>query len=177
MKIRHLFLTLFSLICFSTVAQQDAFQEQIIMYLDETGNRAQYSEIYDGVFVVLQKNFKEEVPEEVWVDISGDKETRLDALRETLAGTYRNYFSEAEIAAINEFYTSPAARQMDANSSALTEKQEEEVATFNNSELGKKMVLKRTTLSEDAKLLAEDWRKTIFIDKMGTLVKLGYRNQ
>jgi hypothetical protein len=175
MKIRFLILTLFFTICFSAVAQDDPFQEDIITYLNNNGTREQYSGAYDSMFDVLKQQFSaSNVPDSVWKDLQKDKDKSLDEIVKFLTFAYRNHFTRDEINEMNSFFQTDAARQMVKDPSALNDTDQQEISRFYDSELGKKIEEKRPDLTKDIVEISEHWSRDLFSEKMSKLVKLGY---
>lgn len=175
MKIRFLFLTLFLSFCFSANAQIDAFQEDIIDYLNNNGTRGQYSAAYESMFDVLKKQFEvSNVPEPVYTELKLGKEKSLDEIVKLLSFAYRKHFTREEINAMNTFYKSDAAKQMIIDPSVLSETQNKEVYAFMNGELGKKIDTKQPDLSKDIAEISGFWSRDLFSETMSVLVKKGY---
>ena len=55
---RSIFLTVFSLVCFTGIAQVDEFQKDIIAYLNVNGTQQQYDQAYEDMFDVLKGTSK-----------------------------------------------------------------------------------------------------------------------
>ena len=128
---RSIFLTLFSLICFSVVAQVDDFQQDIINYLNINGTYQQYTDAYVGTFNALKRNFKKaNVPEKVWEELKTDKEKSMKELISFLSFAYRKHFTENDIVLMTAFYKTEAAQTMLVNPKTLTEAQNEEIKVF-----------------------------------------------
>ena len=175
MKIRFLFLTLFFTFCYSTLAQDDTFQEDIITYLNSNGTRDQYSDAYDNMFDVLKKQFAvSNVPDSVWKDLQKDKEKSMDDIVNFLSFAYRNHFSHDEINTMNEFFSTDAAKQMMNDPSQLTEEQNEKVSAFYTGDLGRKIEEKRPDLTKDIGEISEHWSRDLFAAKMKSLIEKGY---
>jgi len=178
MKIRTLFLTIFSLICFSVSSQVDSFQQDIVNLLNVNGAEKQYSEAYDKIIVVIQTQFSgSKVPEAVWKGIMKGK--KKDIEEGILFGgfAYRKYFSEENISKMTAFFKTDAGKQFVKDSTLLTPDQEKEVASFYKSSAGKKIKKTEKALALDMKKVVADWRKEIFVTTMTTLINKGYTPQ
>lgn len=172
---RSIFLTLFSLICFSVTAQVDDFQQDIINYLNINGTYHQYTDAYVGTFDVLKKNFKTaNVPEKVWEELKTDKEKSMKELISFLSFAYRKHFTHEEINTMTNFYKTKAAQQMIAQDGILTNSDNAEIKQFFESDLGKKIEQKRLELSEEIAIILRHWKRDLFAAKMSILVKKGY---
>jgi len=172
---RSIFLTLFSLICFSVVAQVDAFQKDIIEYLNVKGTHREYNETYIGVLDAVKKNFKaSNVPENVWEEMQTDKDKDLEELIFFMSFAYRKHFTQKEINSMTNFYKTDAAQRMIAQYESLTDKDNTEITAFFESELGKKITQKQPELATDIKEISTQWKSDLFVKKMSFLVKKGY---
>ena len=128
---RSIYLTFFSLICFSVTAQVDDFQQDIINYLNINGTYQQYTDAYVGTFNALKRNFKKaNVPEKVWEELKTDKEKSMKELISFLSFAYRKHFTENDIVLMTAFYKTEAAQTMLVNPKTLTEAQNEEIKVF-----------------------------------------------
>ncbi|MBT8261727.1 MAG: DUF2059 domain-containing protein [Bacteroidia bacterium] len=175
MKIRFLFLTLFFTFCFSSIGQEDPFQQDIIEYLNNNGTRDQYSGAFESMFDVLKQQFSaSEVPQSVWKELQNDKEKSLDEIVNLLTFAYRNHFTHDEINTMNEFFSTDAGKQMLKDPSQLSTAQNDEISTFFKSDIGIKIEEKKPELSKDIMEISEHWSRDLFAAKMKNLIELGY---
>ncbi|MDC8004475.1 DUF2059 domain-containing protein [Aureisphaera galaxeae] len=162
-------------ICFSLQAQVDDYQQDIINYLSINGTYEQYSAAYDDMFTVLKKQFETaNVPESKWKELKEDKNKSLEEVVRFLSFAYRKHFTQDEIKKMYEVYNSKAAQEMLAKQGTLTRNEDKEVDAFFESDLGKKIVAKRSELSEDIGEISGHWSRDLFAAKMSNLVKSGY---
>jgi len=174
LKTQYFFLTLFLGLCFTTTAQVDDFQKEIIDYLNMNGTRDQYREAYDGVFPVLSKNFSEHnIPEEAWQQLKTDKEAQVDAVIDLLAYAYRNNFTREQIQAFTQFYSTETAQKL-VQGAELSETESQQVTAFFEGPMGQVMQAKRTALAADIETVSAEWSKELFMKKMQRLIKNGY---
>jgi len=176
MKVCALILTVFLTNYFSVNAQVDSFDAKILHYLDINGTDEQYIDAYDSMFVMLRKKYTGvDVPESFWAKIQSDRSEKVAEVKKMLAFAYRNNFTESDIDKMTVFYETETGQQLVANPRALSQTQNNKVAAFNNSEVGKKITEKRTSLTEDITKVSQDWSRDLFIDKMTALTKFGYK--
>ncbi len=172
---RSIFLTLFSLICFSAVAQVDAFQGDIIEYLNVKGTQQEYTETYVGVIDAVKKNFKSSnVPENEWEEMKLDKDKSMEDLIYFISFAYRKHFTQNEISSMTNFYNTEAAQRMIAEGEIFTDKDIAAIDAFFESELGKKVTAKQPELTIEIKKISTQWKSDLFVEKMSFLVKKGY---
>ena len=172
---RSIFLTLFSLICFSVVAQVDAFQQDIIEYLNVKGTYQEYTDAYVGVFDAVKKNFRSSnVPENEWEEMRSDKDKSMEDLIFYMSFAYRKHFTQSEINTMINFYNTEAAQRMITEDGTLSDKDNDEISAFFESELGKKITRKQPELTIDIKEISTQWKSDLFVEKMSFLVKKGY---
>lgn len=174
---RSIFLTVFSLVCFTGVAQIDAFQQDIIDYLNINGTQKQYAEAYDDMFQVLRQNFEtSNIPETVWTDLKSGKGKSMDEITEFLSFAYRKHFTQAEIKTMTDFYKTEAAQKMlNQTTGALSEAENGEITAYFDSEIAKKVESKLPELSVDISEISNHWSRDLFKEKMEALLNLGYR--
>jgi len=172
---RSFFLTLFSFVCFSVVGQVDAFQQDIINYLKINGTQQQYSGAYDEMFDVLKRNFASaNVPEKVWEELKTDKKESLEEVTNFLTFAYRKHFTQEEINAMMNFYSTSAAQKMVQQTGDLTEQDHQKIAAYYESDVAKKLDSKKAELAEDIAEISSHWSRDLFAAKMSELIKRGY---
>lgn len=175
MKVRSFFLTIFLTICFSTIAQVDDFQKNIIECLQINGTQMIYEKEYDNTLHLLYKQFKTaNAPESFWKELRSDRTKKVEDLIPNLAFAYRKHFNEDDIKVMNEFYRTESAQIWQGSSGHLTEEQQTEVNSFLESDTYKKMNAKENVLREDMDEIASYWKQELFAEKMRALVKSGY---
>lgn len=175
---RFFILTIFLTICFSVFGQVDSFQKIIIDCLYLNGTPAKYSKVYDQTLEILINRFETaNVPEDFWKELKTDKEEKINELIPFLAFAYRKHFNEEDIVLMTAFYKNEAAQTMLVNPKTLTEAQNEEIKVFLESDIGLKIETKQAELSTDITDIISHWKRDLFSEKMGTLVKSGYSPQ
>lgn len=173
MKIRFLFLTLFCTICFSLSAQVDAFQENIIAYLNSNGTEKEYSDAYEDMFDVIKKQFLN-VPDEVWSELKVGKEESVQDAIKFLAFAYRKHFTESDIEEMTNFYKTESAKKLVSESNDLTNEDNKNIDEFFQSDIGLKIASKTEELSADISVISDTWTRELFAEKMSALIKRGY---
>ena len=172
---RGFFLTIFLALSFSTVAQVDSYQRDIINYLTINGTVEQYGVAYDELFEVLKKQVASpDTPETFWKTLKEGKEESLDELIFLLSFAYRKHFTQDEIGELTKFYKTDAAQKMIFNSPNLTEEDNNIITDFYNSDVAKKVEVKHDDLSKDVSEASSTWSRELFSEKMGAIVKGGY---
>jgi len=175
---RFFILTGFLTICFSVFGQVDSFQKIIIDCLYLNGTPAKYSKVYNQTLEILINRFETaNVPEDFWKELKTDKEEKINELIPFLAFAYRKYFTENDIVLMTAFYKTEVAQTMLVNHKTLTEAQNEEIKVFLESDIGLKIEAKQAELSTDITDIIANWKRDLFSEKMGTLVKSGYSPQ
>lgn len=170
------FLTIFLLICFSSIAQVDDFQKEITEYLDINGTRMEYSILFYELFPLLERNFKDkDIPEEAWEELKQDEETQIDAAVSKLTFAYRKYLSREDIAKMTEFFSSDVGQKVVADK-PLTEEEDALYKEYLASDVSKKFDKNRKALSKDVDKITADWKKELMGAKIKQLVKGGYFN-
>jgi hypothetical protein len=173
MKIRLLLLTLFCSIYFPLSAQVDAFQENIIEYLNSNGTEIQYGDSYDELFNILKEQFLD-VPDKEWSELKVGKDESVQDVIKFLAFAYRKHFTESDIVEMTNFYKTESAKKLVSGSNDLTDEDQENINEFFKSDIGKKIESKRDALSIDIAEISNTWSRELFAEKMSALVKKGY---
>jgi hypothetical protein len=175
MKAGTFFLTVFLTICFSTIAQVDDFQENIIECLQKNGTKAIYEIEYDNTLNLLYKQFKSSnAPESFWKELRLDREKKVDNLIPDLAFAYRKHFNKDDIDIMNDFFGTETAQIWIDSPDNLTEEQQTQVDSFLKSDTGQKLRSKEFALRKDMDAIASHWKSELFAEKMRAMVKKGY---
>lgn len=167
-------LTVFSLVCFTSNAQIDDFQKEIIEYLNSNGTRSQYNSAFDEVFPLLKRNFEKfDIPEKEWDKLKEDKKTWIDKIVAELTFAYRGHFTRDDIKQMTAFYKSEAGKKM-VNKEKLTSQEQKEVDAYLNGKISKKVADNFDALSKDIETISTEWSRELFGAKMSQLIKDGY---
>ncbi len=178
MKIKSLFLTVFSLFCFSMMAQELSRQESIVKYLTINGTHAQYKSAYDQMFDVLEQQFKgANVPVEVWTEVKTKKPMAINQVVGMLASAYRENFSKEDINNLINFYSTGTGQQVLQDPTQLNKEQNQELANFHSSVTGQKMFEVRPKLEKDISQVSEYWSRDLYKSTLDALAAKGYQAQ
>lgn len=176
MKIKSLLLTVFSLFCFSMMAQELSRQESIIKYLTINGTHAQYESAYDQMFDVLAQQFKgANVPTEVWTEVKSKKPMAINQVVAMLASAYRDSFNKEDINNLIDFYSTGTGQQVLRDPTQLNKEQNQELANFHGSLTGTKMFEVRPKLEKDIAQISEYWSRDLYKSTMDALLAKGYQ--
>lgn len=175
---RAFILTIFLVLSISVSAQIDAYQQDIINYLNINGTNQQYSQAYDNMFEVLNERVAApDTPEKFWDKLKEGKDKSLEDLISIMAFAYRKHFTQAEILEMTTFYKTSAAQKMISNSPNITEEDTAIINAYFESEVAKKVDSVRDDLSVDVSNISEEWSRDLFKQKLGELSKAGYARQ
>jgi hypothetical protein len=174
MKVRALFLTLFLTICFS-VSAQDSYEKSITEYLTVNGSVQQYEGIYTKMFDLLKNHFsKSQISEATWQSLQSNKAESLQEIQKMLGFAYRNHFSENDIKKMTAFYSSDVGKQLSTNAAELSATQNQEVAEYNESTIGRKIAKEQQGLTKDVGLISSNWSRDLYMDKTNALKAKGF---
>ncbi len=175
MKIKSLLLTVFSLFCFSMMAQELTRQESIVKYLTINGTHAQYNSAYDQMFDVLEQQYKgANVPAAVWTEVKSQKPMVVNQVVGMLASAYRESFNKGEINNLIAFYSSGTGQQVLQDPTKLTAEQNQELANFHGSITGQKMFDERPNLEKNIAQISEYWSRDLYKSTVDALSAKGY---
>ena len=176
MKIKSLLLTVFSLFCFSMMAQELTRQESIVKYLTINGTHAQYNSAYDQMFDVLEQQYKgANVPAEVWTEVKSQKPMVVNQVVSMLASAYRESFNKGDINNLIDFYSSGTGQQVLQDPTKLTTEQNQELANFHGSVTGQKMFDERPKLEKNIAQISEYWSRDLYKGTVDALSAKGYQ--
>jgi hypothetical protein len=124
---------------------------------------------------VLEEQFASaNVPKEFWQELQANKKKSLDEVIAFLTFAYRKHFTQQEIAQMYAFYKTEAAQKMMDQSAELSYEENEQLAVFYDSDVGKKVDAKRYELSQDITEISSHWSRELFAEKMKALLSAGY---
>ncbi|QIE59065.1 DUF2059 domain-containing protein [Rasiella rasia] len=175
MNIGRLFLTLFFTLSFIVCAFGQNFQEKIGEYLLINGTHTQYSNAYDQMFEMLERQFSNEnVPSSLWEELKKNKEVEVNNVLTLLGAAYQKNFTETDISEMLAFYKSEAGRQLVVDANTLSENQRAEVSQFFGSEVGQKIASVQKELAADVSQVSEFWSRDLFKATTEKLSAKGY---
>ncbi len=173
---RSIFLTVLISFFISANAQVDAFQEDIVAFININGTRQLYDNSQDEITEKLKKQIvNKEIPTKEWKKFKNkNKKENLDKLVNDLAFAYRNQFSHDDVKKMMVFYKTEAAQKLINDKSNFTEEDDKVIDDFNKTAIAKKMDLKEKALEIDITTIYSAWKRDIFSQKMGEIIKKGY---
>ena len=176
---RSIFFTVLISFFLSANAQVDAFQKDIVEFININGTRQLYDNSQDEITEKLKKQIvKKEIPTREWKKFkNANKKENLDKLVNDLAFAYRNQFSHDDIKKMTVFYKTEAAQKLINNKSKLTEEDDKVIDDFNKTKVAKKMDLKQKALEVDIAVIFSAWEREIFTQKMSEIIKKGYSKE
>ena len=174
-KISTLFLTLFLSLYFTTSAQVDTFQEDIIAVLNTNGTVEEYDFEYEKTLVSLRvKVASSDTPQSFWDKFKEGKEQSVKEVLSIIAFAYRKHFTHPEIIEIKEYYSTTAAKKLLNKEAEFTPEELQINEEFNSSPLSLKVKVKQKDLALDINKIVADWKRELFTKGLGALAKAGY---
>ncbi len=163
MRVIKLFFCLFLMISWNGNAQEADFSSEVANYLESNGTLTQYEFAYDELLKMLNKQYpKSESTANGWEYLEGNKEKAIAEIQKGLIPIYQQNFERLEIQKMTAFYQSPTGKQLTADRSQMTAVQKEELNTFYNSELGKKIIGKQAVLAKAVSAVSESWSRDLY---------------
>lgn len=163
MKIFKLLLISIFLISTAATAQEADYSSEVATYLESNGSLKQYEFAYDQLLKMLSSKYpKSESTTNGWDYLETNKKKAIAEMKKGLVPIYKENFERSEIKMMNDFYQSPTGVQLIGDRSKMTETQKEELNTFYNSELGKKIIAKQPVLSEAIGAVSENWSRDLY---------------
>lgn len=163
MKTIKLFFILFLFISADVSAQETDFSSEVSTYLESNGTLSQYEYAYDELLKMLGTQYpKSESTAQGWEHLESNKEKAISEILKELVPIYQQNFERSEIKIMNAFYLSPTGMQLTADRSKMTPAQKEELNTFYNSDLGKKIIEKQPVLTKAISTASEGWSRDLY---------------
>lgn len=163
MRTIKLFFCLFLTISLSSNAQETDFSSEVATYLASNGTLNQYQYAYDELLKMLSKQYpKSESTANGWEYLESNKEKAIAEIQRDLVPIYQQNFERAEIKEMTAFYLSPTGKQLTTDRSLMTNVQKEELNTFYNSDLGKKIIGKQAVLAKAVSGVSESWSRDLY---------------
>ena len=166
------------IICFSSLAQEKTYREDVLTYLNTSGTATQYENAVGGLFDLLEKQYaSQNVPDEVWNDLKAETPMEVNRIMNMLVSAYRGTYDQNDIQQMTKFYKSGAGQQLLANRTALTEQQQREVTAFNNTRVGKKIRSSEQEISKKTSEISEIWSRDLYRSTTDRLAEKGFTLQ
>lgn len=170
MKSIKLFFFLFLTISLNVNAQETNFSSEVSTYLDSNGSLDQYESAYDELLKLLGRQYpKSESNAEAWKYLESNKEKAVAEMKKELLPIYQQNFERSEINNMTTFYLSNTGKQLTADRSQMNAVQKEEMNSFYNSELGKKIIEKQPLLTTAISVASESWSRDLYETAMSLL--------
>jgi len=147
----------------TVLAQQSEFGEEVKTYLMHNGTSGQYEYAYDGLLKMLENQYPpNEENKKGWTYLNENKAKSVNEMLLLLSPIYAKHFSRDEIKGMTNFYQSEAGKQLVLDRSQMTAVHKEELNTYYNSALGKKVMEKQMTLSKEISAVSEAWSRDLY---------------
>ena len=163
-KIKGIVFLFFSLLIgISINAQDSGLTQKVGAYLEANGTMMQYSDAYGQLLILMEKQYpRSEANANGWLFLERNKPKALLEIKDLLVPIYIQNFTEAELNAMSDFYTSDAGKQLIADKSGLSEEQRITVQDFFYSEIGQKLNTKKAQLTQEIEAVSEYWSKDLY---------------
>lgn len=144
-------------------AQEADFTGEVLTYLESNGTLNQYEYAYDELLKMLVKQYpKSENTANGWEYLENNKKEAIAEIQMELVPIYQAHFERSEIKQMTAFYQSPTGKQLTQDGSQMTALQKEELNTFYNSVLGKKIIAKQPVLTQSIAETSERWSRDLY---------------
>ncbi len=144
-------------------AQEAEFSTDISDYLDSNGTMSQYEYAYGELLKMLGSQFpKTENNVEGWKYMEENKNMAVNEMKSLLIPIYKENFTHGEIKEMTSFYKSEAGELLINDRSKMTDLHKEELNTFYNSVLGKKILEKQEILTQKISKVSESWSRDLY---------------
>jgi len=151
-------------------AQETDFTSEVATYLESNGTLDQYEYAYEELLKMLVKQYpKSESTANGWEYLQNNKKEAISEIQMELVPIYQQHFERSEIKEMTKFYQSPTGKQLTLDRSQMTTLQKEELNTFYNSVLGKKIIAKQTVLTQSISEISERWSRDLYETAMSLL--------
>jgi len=151
-------------------AQETDFANEVATYLESNGTLNQYEYAYDALLKMLVKQYpKSESTANGWKYLENNKKEAIAEIQMELVPIYQQHFERSEIKEMTAFYQSPTGKQLTLDRSQMTSIQKEELNTFYNSALGKKIIAKQPVLTQSIAETSERWSRDLYETAMSLL--------
>ena len=160
--IKLIFLT-FLMTSLTINAQDSDFPSEVSTYLESNGTLNQYGFAYDELLKMLKTQYpKSENTANGWKYLEDNREKAIAEMKTELVPIYQQNFEREEIRKMTSFYQSATGKQLTADRSKMTENQKEELNTFYNTALGKKIIEKQPLLASEVSAASERWSRDLY---------------
>ncbi len=161
-QLKYILLLLISIPLFIN-AQDKSSTELVAHYLKVNGSMGQYNYAYDELVKMLQGRFPENASNaEAWKYIKENKTKAVTEMKTMLIPVYEANFTTDDITIMIAFYDSATGKQLLNDRSKMNTAQKEELNTFYNSEVGKKIIEKQPVLGAEISKASESWSRDLY---------------
>lgn len=151
------------LISLDAKAQQSDFETKVATYLDSNGTMKQYEYAYDELLKMLSNQYpKTDSTADGWKYLEANKEDAIAAMKKEIVPIYQKNFDANEIKLMTQFYQSDTGKQLTNDRSQMNQLQKDELSSFYNSEIGKKIKEKQPVLSKAISAVSENWSRDLY---------------
>ena len=158
-----LFFGLYFLFMGYSIAQERPDIELVETYLDANGSLNQYEFAYDQLLKMLGEQYpKSEANKQGWDYLERNKENALVEMKMLLIPIYGDHFSKTDLVQMTDFYRSDTGRQLVNDPTKMTDGQKLELNSYYNTEIGHKLIEKRSLLSEAISSASESWSRDLY---------------
>jgi len=170
MRTLKLVFCFFLMLSWQVNAQETDFTSEVATYLESNGTLDQYEYAYEELLKMLVKQYpKSESTANGWEYLQNNKKEAISEIQMELVPIYQQHFERSEIKEMTKFYQSPTGKQLTLDRSQMTTLQKEELNTFYNSVLGKKIIAKQTVLTQSISEISERWSRDLYETAMSLL--------
>lgn len=175
MRAIYFILTLSFLSISCTSAQKDDFAKDTKHYLSINGTRDHYEAAVDQLMSLLKQQYAtQNVGDEVWTELSKQKDIAVNDIQGQLVEAYRGHFTHNDIKAMNIFYESDTGKQLGKDISGLTEQDKKNLNAFNQSDTGEKIAASQESLSSVMMQITEKWSGDLYKKMTAKLAEKGF---
>lgn len=167
---KKLLIALLFTVSLTSIAQEKAYHEEVLEYLEVNGTRAQYANAVDGLFDLLRKQYAgQDIPDKVWTELKEESPKQVDRILTMLVSAYRGTYEQEDIQNMLAFYKTEAGVQLLSDKTALDYEQQKDAAVFYNTPTGQKILSSQQEIASRVSEISEIWSRDLYratIDKL-----------
>ncbi|MBQ4805098.1 DUF2059 domain-containing protein [Aquimarina sp. MMG015] len=155
---------------------QRSYHEDAMRYFSLNGTEQQYDQAIDQMFTLLKQQYSSQnVPDDIWNELMGDKTEPLRNIKSLLVSAYRSNFSHEDIKKLIVFYESETGQQMVKDRTQLSDSQKVALSDFFSSQVGQKVQNQGDSLRTMVAEVSELWSRDLYTETIKKLKTKGYQ--
>ncbi|MRI02267.1 DUF2059 domain-containing protein [Kriegella sp. EG-1] len=150
--------------CANKLIAQDVKDDSLAAtYLEINGSLHQYDYAYSQLLLMLNKKYpKTEENIQGWQFLNDNKDRAIVEMKSLLVPIYSSHFTVKDLEQMIDFYQTDTAKQLMLDRSKMSDMQKQELNSYYNTAVGRKIVEKQQLLAAEIAIASENWSRDLY---------------